>query len=84
MSANRNDTAEVEARIRDALAGIRPLLPLEVARLELVEFSPDKGVAVLRLAGDCPDCDLTADHLRDGIEAQLRLRVPEVRAVESI
>lgn len=52
--------------------------------MELVEFQFDSGVAVLRLSGDCPDCDLTAGHLRQGIEANLRRRVPEIREVRAV
>jgi Fe-S cluster biogenesis protein NfuA len=52
--------------------------------VELVEFQFESGVAVLRLSGDCPDCDLTAGHLRQGIEANLRQRVPEIREVRAV
>ena len=74
----------MERRIRSALAGIRALLPIEASGVELVEFEPESGVAVLRLSGDCPHCDLTAEHLRAGIEANLRQRVPEIREVRAV
>jgi Fe-S cluster biogenesis protein NfuA len=76
--------AAVERRIRTALTGIRALLPIEASSVELVEFEPESGVAVLRLSGDCPHCDLTAEHLRAGIEANLRQRVPEIREVRAV
>lgn len=74
----------MERRIRTALAGIRALLPIEASSVELVNFEAESGVAVLRLSGDCPHCDLTAEHLRAGIEANLRQRVPEIRAVRAV
>ncbi|MDQ3696492.1 MAG: NifU family protein [Gemmatimonadota bacterium] len=77
-------TSQIEARIRAALVAMQPLLHFEGARMELVEFHVDNGLAILRLAGDCPDCDLTAVMLRQGIEAQLRMRVPEVREVQAL
>jgi Fe-S cluster biogenesis protein NfuA len=80
----RGRQAAVERRIRTALERIRTLLPVEAAGIELVEFTLESGVAVLRLSGDCPDCDLTVQHLREGIEANLRQRVPEIREVRAV
>jgi Fe-S cluster biogenesis protein NfuA len=80
----RGREAAVERRIRTALAGIREILPIEASGVELVDFELDSGVAVLRLSGDCPHCDLTAEHLRAGIEANLRQRVPEIREVRAV
>jgi Fe-S cluster biogenesis protein NfuA len=66
------------------LEGIREILPVEASGVELVQFTLESGVAVLRLSGDCPHCDLTAEHLREGIEANLRQRVPEIREVRAV
>lgn len=60
------------------------MLRLDRAVIELVSFERSTGVAVLRLHGDCPDCEMSVSALRDGIEAQLRMRVPEVREVRSL
>lgn len=60
------------------------MLRLDRAVLELVRFEEATGVAVLRLHGDCPDCAMSVSALRDGIEAQLRMRVPEVREVRAL
>jgi len=73
----------VEGRIRQALAELRPLLRMD-AGLELVEFEQRTGVAVLRIDGDCPDCQMSASLLREGIEAHLRMHVPEIREVRAI
>ncbi len=60
------------------------MLRLDQAVLELVTFEKRTGVAVLRLHGDCPDCEMSVGTLREGIEAQLRMRVPEVREVRAL
>lgn len=73
----------VERRIRDAIAAMRPLLRLETMDVDLVRFDVTSGVALLRVAGDCPDCDLSADVLLTGIEAHLRRRVPEITGVRT-
>ena len=76
-------SADIEKRIRDAIASMRPLLRIQSLEVDLVTFDGASGVATLRLEGDCPDCDLNADALRTGIEAHLRLRVPEIEEVRT-
>jgi Fe-S cluster biogenesis protein NfuA len=73
----------IEARLRAAIDGLRPLLPFGDTRVELLEFQGATGVAVVRVAGDCPDCDLSALALLQGIEAHIKQRVPEVRSVRA-
>ena len=80
----RRTRPTVEDRIGDALAQVAVMLRLDRAVIELVTFEKTTGVAVLRLHGDCPDCEMSVSALRDGIEAQLRMRVPEVREVRSL
>ena len=80
----RRTRSSVEDRIGDALAQVAVMLRLDRAVIELVSFERSTGVAVLRLHGDCPDCEMSVSALRDGIEAQLRMRVPEVREVRSL
>jgi Fe-S cluster biogenesis protein NfuA len=74
----------VENRIGEALTQVAIMLRLDRAVLELVTFEKTTGVAVLRLHGDCPDCEMSVTALRAGIEAQLRMRVPEVREVRAV
>lgn len=80
----RRSRKTVEDRIGDALTQVSVMLRLDQAVLELVTFEKATGVAVLRLHGDCPDCEMSVTTLRDGIEAQLRMRVPEVREVRAL
>jgi Fe-S cluster biogenesis protein NfuA len=39
---------------------------------------------VIRCSGDCPGCDLSAEHLTVGIDAHLRLQVPEIRSIRFV
>ena len=81
---NRKDgRGAVEARIRAALEGLRPLLPFNAPVIDLVEYQEEMGLAVLRVGGHCEDCNMSAAMLMEGIEAHLRMRVPEVREVRS-
>lgn len=72
---------EIEARIRDALAALRPLLGIEACDLELTEYQDETGIALLRIEGGCPDCEMSAEMLMQGIAVNLRARVPELRDV---
>jgi Fe-S cluster biogenesis protein NfuA len=74
----------IEGRIREAIAGLRPLLHVKAPEaIELVHFDLSSGVVVLRLDGGCPDCDMPMTALMQGIEAHLRLRVPEIHVVRT-
>ena len=74
----------MEARLRAAIAELRPLLGDGTHGVELVEFDISSAVAVLRFSGGCSDCDMTAEMMIEGIEAHLRRHVPEVRGVRAV
>ncbi|HMI59167.1 MAG TPA: NifU family protein [Gemmatimonadaceae bacterium] len=85
MSLFKQHTShDVDDRIRTAIDGVRALLRIETMDIELVEFDSESGVAVIRCAGDCPGCDLSAENLTVGIEAHLRLQVPEIRSIRFV
>ena len=75
---------DIDSRIREILVDIRPLLHIAEANIELVEFEQDTGTAVLRVEGDCPDCEMSAANMIEGIAAHLRIHVPEVRDVRRV
>ena len=79
---NRNDA--IEARIREAIEGLRPLLGVDSGAVELVSFGGESGVAVLLVEGDCPECEMPVATLLQGIEAHLRMRVPEIREIRTV
>ena len=75
---------DVDSRIRETLVELRPMLHIDEANIELVEFEEHTGTAVLRVEGDCPDCEMSAANMMEGIAAHLRSRVPEVKDVRRI
>ena len=83
LRRERGGSAEIEGRIRQALESLRPLLHFRTCEVDLIEYRMDSGLAVLHVVGDCPDCDMSAEMLMQGIEAHLRMRVPEVREVRA-
>jgi Fe-S cluster biogenesis protein NfuA len=80
-SKGRRKGDQVESRIRDAIVAMRPLLRIETVDIDLLSFEAETGVTALRVAGDCPDCKMSATVLRTAIEAHLRMRVPEITEV---
>jgi Fe-S cluster biogenesis protein NfuA len=83
LRRKRTDEA-IEARIRDAIDGLKPLLGGATTGVELVTFDSASGVAILRVEGDCPDCEMPVATYLQGIEAHLRLRVPEIREIRPV
>jgi len=75
---------DVDNRIRETLVELRPMLHIAEANIELVQFEEETGTAVLRVEGDCPDCEMSAANMMEGIAAHLRARVPEVRDVRRV
>lgn len=57
------------------------MLHIQQAHLELVRFDEASGTALLRVEGDCPECEMSAAMMIEGIGAHLRARVPEVKDV---
>jgi len=75
---------DVDGRIRETLVDLRPLLHIAEATVELVSFEEQTGTVLLRVEGDCPDCEMSAANMIEGIAAHLRARVPEVKDVRRI
>jgi Fe-S cluster biogenesis protein NfuA len=83
MKGARSDR-DIDNRIRETLLEVRPLLHIAEAHIELVQFEEQTGTAVLRVEGDCPDCEMSAANMIEGIAAHLRSRVPEVKDVRRL
>lgn len=75
---------DVDGRIRQTLSELRPLLHIRQATIELIAFDEASGTVLLRVEGDCPDCQMSAAMMIEGIAAHLRARVPEVRDVRTV
>lgn len=73
--------AEVESRVRQALAEVRPHLASHGGDAELIGVAD--GVARLRLLGRCAAHAPEAAELRAAIEAALERRAPDLLGVEA-
>ena len=80
--ALRQDEASLRERVEAVLAQVRPALQADGGNVELVSI--DDGVVLVRLLGACSGCPMSVLTLKGGIEAYLRLEVPEIVAVDTI
>jgi Fe-S cluster biogenesis protein NfuA len=71
--------ARVEQTIRSEVA---PALELDGAAIEVLDVAD--GVARLRLGGACASCPATIWTLINGIEQELRQRIPEIEYLEAV
>ena len=63
-----------------ALNDIRPALQADGGNVELVDVS-DQGVVKVRLTGACSGCPMGMMTLKEGIEKELKAKVPGVKEV---
>ncbi|MDR2132652.1 MAG: NifU family protein [Clostridiales Family XIII bacterium] len=73
----------MEAKVVEALNGIRPMLQQDGGDVEFVELTADNVVRV-RLQGHCAGCPYSQMTVKNGIEKILREQYPEISAVESV
>jgi Fe-S cluster biogenesis protein NfuA len=71
-------------RIEDVLGTVRPAIRMDGGDVEFVDFDENEGIVTLRLLGHCVGCPMSRATLKNGIEARLRMAVPEVRSVEAV
>ncbi len=72
----------VQKKVQKALDEIRPNIQMDGGDVELVAV--EKGTVKVRLQGHCAGCPMSAMTLKQGIEAHLKRRVPEVSKVEAV
>lgn len=75
---------KIQQDIRKALDVIRPILRIEECGLTLASFDADSGTATLDARGGCTACDLSVATFLQGIETQLKLRVPEITQIKLV
>lgn len=72
---------KIQQNIRHALDLIRPILRIDDCNLTLSGYESETGVAILSVNGGCSECEVSVETFLQGIETQLKLRVPEVTSV---
>jgi Fe-S cluster biogenesis protein NfuA len=75
-------TESINKRVQDALDEIRPQIQADGGDVELVAV--EKQTVKVRLVGHCAGCPMSAMTLKNGVEALIKERVPEIKKVEAV
>lgn len=69
--------------IQAVIDRVRPFLQRDGGDVQLVEVTEDNIVKV-KLTGACGTCPMSTITLRNGIEAEMRRSVPDIKSVVSV
>ena len=70
--------------IQKALDKVRPMLQADGGDVELVSWDAKTGVVQVQLMGMCVGCPMSQVTLKQGIEAEIKKAIPEVKEVISL
>ena len=79
-----NDKKEIEKKIDEVLAKIRPFLAREGGNVVLDRFDIDTGICYVNMIGACAGCSLASYDVSESIEVMLMDEVEEVKKVELV
>lgn len=74
----------IEDEIKKVLETIRPSLQMDGGDVYFVNFDKKSGVLKVELMGHCAHCPMSVITLKQGIEAEIKQSVPEVKSVEAV
>ena len=73
-----------EEKIKKALDKVRPGMQADGGDVEFVKWDEKTGQVQVRLAGMCVGCPMAQITLKQGIEAEIKKVVPEVKEVVAV
>ena len=71
------------AVVQGVIDRVRPFLQRDGGDVQLVDITEDNIVRV-KLVGACGTCPMSTMTLKNGIEAELKNSIPEVKAVVAV
>ena len=81
--APTSQPGSIKERVQSVINWLRPIIQSDGGDLELVDVTPE-GVVQVRFHGACVGCPSSSITLRQGIERNIREKVPEVREVLAV
>jgi Fe-S cluster biogenesis protein NfuA len=72
----------MKEKILEVLDEIRPALQADGGDVEFIDYND--GIVHVRMQGACGSCPMSLMTLKQGIEARMKAKIPEVKAVEQI
>ena len=74
----------LEKKIKAAIEQIRPSLQMDGGDVHFVDYDVKSGLLKVELMGHCAHCPMSSITLKQGIEAEIRKAVPEVKEVKAV
>ncbi len=72
----------IQKKVQDALDEIRPQIQMDGGDVELVAV--ENKIVKVRLVGHCAGCPMSQMTLKNGIEAHIKSKIPEIQKVEAV
>ena len=73
---------EIENKIVEILDKIKPFLNNDGGDVEFIKY--EDGIVYVRLLGQCVDCALADNTVKDMIEYTLTFEIPEIKEVINV
>ncbi|MCK5511078.1 NifU family protein [Candidatus Parcubacteria bacterium] len=74
----------MEEKIKKALDKVRPSMQADGGDVEFIKWDEKNGQVQVRLMGMCVGCPMAQITLKQGIEAEVKKAVPEVKEVAAV
>lgn len=74
----------LEDKIKNILETIRPSLQMDGGDVHFIDFNKKSGVLKVELIGHCAHCPMSSITLKQGIEAEIKKVVKEVKEVRAV
>lgn len=71
----------IEKRVQKAIDEIKPRIQADGGDIEVVSI--EKGIVKVRLSGACAGCPMSTLTLKQGVEAFVKSKVPEIVRVDA-
>lgn len=79
--AKKQTKNNLEDKIKKAIEKVRPSLQADGGDIKFVGWYPETGIVQVQLVGMCAHCPMSQMTLKQGIEAEIKKEVPEVKEV---
>lgn len=73
-----------ENKIKKVLEKIKPSLQADGGDIEFVGWDEKKRIVEVRLIGMCAHCPMSEITLKQGIEAEIKKEIPEIKKVIAV
>ena len=73
-----------EDKIKKVLDKIRPSLQMDGGDVQFVGWNEKKGIVEVRLIGMCAHCPMSQITLKQGIEAEIKKEILEIKKVIAV